>query len=242
MSDATNPPTAPGQGSQRSQPPAPGLASLDALATPPSSMAPATSGKGKKPVLTWVLGAIVAVGVLFGGGFFLGRATAPEPAGFGPGGGRGGFATGQMPGGGQASTGAEGAGGFGFVSGEVTAIDGDTVTVTAEDGSTTTVTTSEETALTHVTEGTSADLAVGDTVTVAGSSAESGDIAATSITEGDLGSVGSPMMRGGGGAGFPGGDFQGEGGFPDGTPSGFPGGAGQGEMPEGFPTDGPPAN
>jgi hypothetical protein len=201
-------------------------------------MSPATPAKSnKKPVLTWVLGGVVAVGVLFGGGFFLGRATAPDSGDFGPG--RGNFAGGQFPGGGQASGRAQEAGGFGFVNGEVTAIDGDTLTVTAEDGTATTVTTSDETTLTHITEGARADLAVGDTITVTGTSAESGDIAATSISEGDLaGAGGFGQMRTGGG--FPGGGAQGPGEVPDGAPSGFPDG-GQGQMPEGFPTDMPPS-
>jgi hypothetical protein len=168
-----------------------------------------------------------------------------------------------MPGGGEASEGAGGTGGFGFATGEITAIDGTTMTVTAEDGTETTVTTSDETTLTHITEGAPGDLAVGDSVTVMGSSGETGDLTATSITEGDTGAAGGfGPVRGGagggvGGGGFPGGDLQDGGEFPGGeAPTGFPGGRGgagagggfpggggaEGGMPEGFPGNQAPAS
>jgi hypothetical protein len=67
--------------------------------------------------------------------------------------------------------------------GEVTAIDGDTITVTTEEGDEVTVLTTEDTAVTVTTEIALSDLAVGDTVAVLG--AEDGDaVAADSIRRG----------------------------------------------------------
>jgi hypothetical protein len=167
-------------------------------------MANAPAEKKGKPVLTWVLGGIVAVGVLFGGGFATGRMTAPESA---PAFRTAGFTAGQE---GQAPDGRQG-----FVRGEVTAVDGTTVTVTSEDGTETAVTTGEDTTVTLVSEGDASDLAVGDTVTVMGTAGEDGGIAAQSITEGDMGA--GALIGGRAGAGFPGGGFA-----PGDMPSGMP--------------------
>jgi hypothetical protein len=230
----TQPPTQP-LTHPLTQPPAQ-LPSLDALAAPPSSIAaPPAPAKGKRPTLTIVLGGIVAVGVLFGGGFALGRATAPEQSPFA--GGRPDFAQG-----GQATDGTDG--GFaqirgGAVFGEVTAVDGTTLTVTAEDGTVTTVTTTDETTVTHNSTGAVGDLAVGDQVTVMGQASESDEagVTALAITEGE--SAGFGGFGGGGAGGFPGGmpsgavpTGGGAGGFPGGAPGGgqggFPGGGAQG--------------
>ncbi|MDR1426336.1 MAG: DUF5666 domain-containing protein [Bifidobacteriaceae bacterium] len=226
---------------------------LDVLATPPSSLAPVRAPQSKKPVLTWILGGVVAVGVLFGGGFFVGRTTAPDPT---P------SAYAGRPGSGTTGQGAEGRWGAagGTVRGEITSVDGETLTITAEDGSSTSVTVSDDTQVTHVEEGSPSDLEVGDTVTVMGSTedSDSGDLTALSITEGDsasglmggafrpgdgfpdgapTGVAPSAFPRGEGG--FPGGAPGGEGGFPGGE-GGFPGGApgGEGGFPGGEPPQG----
>jgi hypothetical protein len=115
--------------------------------------------------------------------------------------------------------GASGRGAFG----EVTAIDGSTLTVESGDPSVSTTTLSVEasadTVITESVEGTVADLAVGDSVIVVGEETETG-VAATSLVEG-------------GGPGF-GGGAPGAGGTPP-----------EGEVPEGFdrPADAqPPAD
>jgi hypothetical protein len=116
------------------------------------------------------------------------------------------------------------------VRGEITAVDGATLTVTAEDGTQTSVTTTDETSVTHTEVGDVSDLQVGDTVTVMGSGGEddSSGVTALAISEGE-----SMTM----GAGFPGGagGFTGE--RPDGFPTdmpggGFPGGPDGGGAPE----------
>jgi two-component system sensor histidine kinase MprB len=137
-----------------------------------------------------------------------------------------------------------GAGGRGAF-GEVTAIDGSTLTVESGDpsGSTTTlsVEASAETVITESVDGTVADLAAGDSVVVVGEETETG-VAATSLVEG-----------GGAGLGFGGGPPGGGGTPPDGDlPEDFeppadaqppasgeiPDGAEPGDRPGGAPTGG----
>lgn len=124
--------------------------------------------------ITPVLALVAALGVGIFGGVLIGQNTASAaapsadaPAGFTP------------------PEGMEGAptGGFGdFTSGEITAIDGDVVTLTLDDGSTVTVTASSDT--TYTVTGSLTDLAVGDTVTAAGEADDDGNVTATSISEG----------------------------------------------------------
>lgn len=73
----------------------------------------------------------------------------------------------------------------GATAGEVTAIDGDTLTVTTDEGDEVTVVTTGDTTVTVTTEIAVSDLAVGDTVAVMGT--EDGDaVAAESIRRGEL--------------------------------------------------------
>jgi hypothetical protein len=183
------------------------------LAAPPSTI-PAAPTKRSKPVLTLVLGGAVAVALLFGGGFAVGRATAPDSSPFGGSGsarmrsGAGGASAFPLPDGAEPGSGSglSGRSRFG-TSGEITAIDGQTITVTGQDGSATTVTTSADTTVTTLEDGTLADLAVGDTVTVtpSGDTADDGSVPAQSITKGlsQMLSRGGPAGAGPGGAPTP---------------------------------------
>ena len=122
--------------------------------------------------ITPVLALVAALGVGIFGGVLIGQNTATStvadtPAGFTPPEGLDGAPTGS----------------FGdFTSGEITAIDGDIVTLTLDDGSTVTVTASDDT--TYTVTGELSDLAVGDTVTASGEADDDGNVAATSISEG----------------------------------------------------------
>ena len=120
--------------------------------------------------VTPILALAATLGVGIFGGVLIGQNTAQAaaPAGFTPPEGFDGTQT----------------GGFGgnFTSGEITSVDGDTVTLTLDDGSTVTVTTSTDTTVT--VEGEVSDLATGDTVTVIGETDDDGNVTATSISEG----------------------------------------------------------
>ena len=118
--------------------------------------------------VTPVLALLAAIGVGIFAGVLIGQntATAAAPSGFTPPEGFDGAPT--------------GAGNF--TSGEITSVDGDTVTLTLDDGSTVTVTTSGDTTVS--VEGEVGDLATGDTVTVIGETDDDGNVAATSISEG----------------------------------------------------------
>ena len=134
--------------------------------------APATQKKSfVSRWLTPILALVAAVGVGIFGGVLIGQNTATTaaetPAGFTP------------------PEGLDGApaGGFGnLTSGEITAIDGDVVTLTLDDGTTVTVTASDDT--TYTVTGELSDLTVGDTVTASGEADDDGNITATSISEG----------------------------------------------------------
>lgn len=76
--------------------------------------------------------------------------------------------------------------GFRPAAGEVTAVDGATITVTTEDGEEVTVATDADTTVTTVTEAAVSDLAVGDTVGVRGEAADDGTVAADVVIRGDL--------------------------------------------------------
>jgi hypothetical protein len=96
----------------------------------------------------------------------------------------------------------------GGTQGEITAVDGDTLTVSTPDGRIVAVTTTGETAITHVEEGELADLAVGDQVRVIGTpdsaESEATSVTATAITEGDAAGT---FPGGGGFGGRPTGDI-----------------------------------
>lgn len=130
--------------------------------------------------------------------------------------------------GGQGGGPGAGFGGFGTF-GEVTGIDGDTLTVATQgrDGASgsATVVTSSETTVSETVDGTLADIVVGDTVVVIGEQTDDG-ITAQSIN------VGGGAMSGG----FPGGGFPGGGaggGIPTDLPTDIPT-----DMPTGMPTNG----
>jgi len=130
----------------------------------------------KKPGLTAVLGSIVAAGALFAGGLLVGHATGTSATTS--------QAVGAFGAPGDRANGESGFGGGGFTSGEITAIDGSTVTIKASDGSTVTVSTTDGTTVTTTTDASVSDLGVGDTVTVIGSTDSSGTVTAQAITEG----------------------------------------------------------
>lgn len=144
----------------------------------------------RKPGLTVVLGGIVAAGALFAGGLLVGHSTGASTTTSQAAGAFG--APGDRPSG---DSGFGGGAGGGFTSGEITAIDGSTVTIKASDGSTVTVSTTDGTTVTTTTDASVSDLGVGDTVTVIGSTDSSGTVTAQAITEGTAG-VGGGQMPG----------------------------------------------
>jgi hypothetical protein len=93
--------------------------------------------------------------------------------------------------------------------GVVASVNGSTLTVTAADGSTVTVTTSADTTVTTRKTSSFADLAVGDSVRVAGERGDDGTLTAQSVDEGDAGGFG---FGGRPGAGQGQGQGQGQGG------------------------------
>jgi hypothetical protein len=132
--------------------------------TPPTTAAPKRS---IARFVTPVLALVAALGVGIFGGVLIGQntASASTPTGFTP---PEGMDLGR-PGGNATS-------------GEITAVDGDVVTLTLDDGTTVTVTTSSDTTVT--VDGALGDLAAGDTVTVLGETDDEGNVTATSISEG----------------------------------------------------------
>lgn len=94
--------------------------------------------------------------------------------------------------------------GFRPVMGEVTAVDGTTITVTPDEGEAVTVATDDETTVSTVTEAAVSDLAVGDTVGVRGERADDGTVAADVVIRGELG-AGRGFGFGGHGGRGPGG-------------------------------------
>lgn len=97
--------------------------------------------------------------------------------------------------------------------GEITAIDGATLTVTTADGEAVTVTTDDDTQVTLVTTLAVADIEVGDTVAVRAPEAEDG----TAVTAEEI-RVGELPVRGGRGPGGPGGCEPGDGEAPASEP------------------------
>jgi hypothetical protein len=146
------------------------------------------AGGRKRPRTALVALALAGVLVVGGGGFALGRVTAPSPtfAGF-PGGGNGGNGGNGFPGLGDGANG-PGGGGFrgGGLEGTVESISGDTMTLKTANGSTITVTLSSTTTYAQQVGGQASDITQGATVRIgvnftAGTSA--GDsVPATSVT------------------------------------------------------------
>jgi hypothetical protein len=178
----------------------------DWAAAPPGTEAPAGPDGGVGGGRRLVLAAGLALAVGLGGGFFAGRTTAPRgPAtlaealqqaqagelptgdiGAGRQGGQGGaFPGGPPPGGAGGAGGPGGPGGPAGFQGEVTAVDGDVLTVQTQAG-TIKVRIGDATEINRSTKGSRADLAVGRQVTVrpdldaAGSGA--GEVTAATIT------------------------------------------------------------
>lgn len=164
--------------------PAPNGIAEDLLAQRPTALAasaPIAAAPRSKPSLTMILVGVVGAAVLFAGGLLVGHATGSSAtAQTGPG------ANG-MPGGAGGSPG-------GFTSGEIASIDGSTLTITTSDGTTVKVTTSSDTTVSQTTDADVSALAVGDTVTVVGQTADDSSVTAQAITEG---STGLGMMGGG---------------------------------------------
>ncbi|MDR0944850.1 MAG: hypothetical protein LBM66_01625 [Bifidobacteriaceae bacterium] len=204
MSDPTNP------AAQSGDP-------LDILSAPPTSLpkAQAPGEKKKKPILTIVLAGVIVLAVGFAGGFFTGRGTASKntastgmPGNFAARmGARGGLPSGAasaFPGGN-----ASGAANMSRAAGQITAIDGDTITIKTTEGTTVKVTTSSDTKVSEITSGATSDLKVGDQITAAGTGSDTAGITASTITSGD-----ETSLMGGFGGGF------GRGGMPSDMPSG----------------------
>ena len=185
------------------------------LSAPPSSIAPATiaqaGSKGKSNRITLILAGVLAAAVLFVGGFFTGRSTAPDNLA----GGttlRGGplRAGGQVPDLDQMPEEMrerfESGDGQAFRSmarmqmGTITQVDGTSITIKSEDGTETTFSLDAETNVQTITTDGVDVLAVGDQVSVA-SDATEGETggAARSITRGDMAGGGRFFIGGPGG-------------------------------------------
>ncbi|NKX93991.1 hypothetical protein HF995_12050 [Sanguibacter hominis ATCC BAA-789] len=143
--------------------------------------------KHRRSTVTTVLGAVVAGAVLFAGGVLTGTALGGDDTGRGPGGSqagafpqsRGDLPDGALPDGGTPTA-------FpGATSGEISAIGDGTLTLTTADGTEVTVTTSDETAVSLVDDGEVSSLAVGDAVSVTGTT-EDDAVTASSILVGDV--------------------------------------------------------
>ncbi len=146
------------------------------------------AGGSKRPRTALIALALAGALVVGGGGFALGRVTAPSPtfAGF-PGGGNGGNGGNGFPGFGGGANG-PGGGGFrgGGLEGTVDSISGDTMTLKTANGSTITVTLSSSTTYDKQVAGQSSDITQGATVRIgvnftAGAPA-GGSVPATSVT------------------------------------------------------------
>lgn len=134
---------------------------------------------------------IVIVAAVVGGlGFFGGMQYQKSQGGFGGNRGPGQFQNGQFPSGGVggAPSGMRQGGGQ-PVSGEITSIDNETLTVKAQDGSSKIVIYSGSTTVNKTSSGSVSDLQVGEKVTVIGSQDSNGAITAQAI------SVGSNMLQ-----------------------------------------------
>ena len=146
------------------------------------------AGGSKRPRTALIALALAGVLVVGGGGFALGRVTAPTPTFAGlRGGGNGGNGGDGFPGFGGGANG-PGGGGFrgGGLEGTVESISGDTMTLKTANGSTITVTLSSATTYAKQVGGQASDIAQGATVRIgvnftAGAPA-GGSVPATSVT------------------------------------------------------------
>jgi hypothetical protein len=160
--------------------------------------------------MTLILGAVVLLGIGFGGGalvFHKSSTASAANTSFRNGGGFGAGAQGQLPGN---ATGNGAAGGgtstrrFGRAGaiGTITKVDGSTVYVKTEAGDTVKVTTSSATTVTKTSKAKVSDLATGEVVIVRGDTSN-GTTAATTITASPAGTT--PFGGGFGGGPFGGG-------------------------------------
>jgi hypothetical protein len=218
-----------------------------AFPMPPATTANGSAGSSSS-WKAWVAAGAAAAVVAVGAGIVIGRsgddgATANVAAAAGTYGNPNGTQTGQFQG---------GPGGFrgGGVAGEITKIDGSTITVKASDGTTSTVEITDDTTVTETAEGGLDGIEVGDHVTAIDDSESASStsdptatptsIDATQVVDNndlELG-VGGPDGRGPGGGGPPAGmppggvvtnsDGSSEQGMPQGSPEGAPQGTPQG--------------
>ena len=150
------------------------------------------AGGSKRPRTALIALALAGALVVGGGGFALGRVTAPSPtfAGF-PGGGNGGNGGNGFPGFGGGAGGAGGGFRGGGLEGTVQSISGDTMTLKTTNGSTITVTLSSSTTYGKQIAAQQGDIATGSTVRIGlsfqagqnpGSGTGSGTVNASSVT------------------------------------------------------------
>jgi hypothetical protein len=166
------------------QQPAPAIGADDLLAQRPATIAEpirATTPPGGRPSVTTILAAVVVAALLFAGGLLVGHATSASASAPGTAGGLAG--NGRGFGGAAGGAGRTGGAG-GFTAGQITSIDGSTLTITTSDGRTVKVTTTSSTTVSRTTQSDVASLTTGDTVTVIGPAAADGSVAAERISEG----------------------------------------------------------
>jgi hypothetical protein len=127
----------------------------------------------KNLIISIIVTALVAGGVGFGGGFFIGKAQPPSRGNFAQFGANvnrlGGAAANRLRSGG------------GMVNGEILSKDDKSITVKNRDGGSKIVFFAPSTAIAKTTDGTTDDLAVGKTVIVIGSANNDGSITANNI-------------------------------------------------------------
>ena len=144
------------------------------------------AGGRKTPRTALIALALAGVLVVGGGGFALGRVTAPTPTFAGFRGGNGGNGGNGFPGFGGGAGGAGGGLRGGGLQGTVESISGDTMTLKTANGSTITVTLSSSTTYDKQVAGQSSDIAQGDTVRIGvnftAGAPVGGSVAATSVT------------------------------------------------------------
>ena len=144
------------------------------------------AGGRKNPRNALIAAALAGVLVVGGGGFALGRVTAPAPAfaGFRGGNGGNGFPGFGGNGGGVGGGGFAGRGGG--LQGTVASISGDTMTLKTANGSTITVTLSSSTTYAKQVAGKSSDITSGSTVRIGvnftAGAPVGGSVPATSVT------------------------------------------------------------
>ncbi|MEO5679077.1 MAG: DUF5666 domain-containing protein [Acidimicrobiales bacterium] len=192
----------------------------DRGAPAPVDASAAAASAAPKPRRHWVIGAAAAVAVAAGVGLFAVKSGSDGTTT---------TAT-------STTVASPRRGGRGTV-GQLTAVDGATLTLTSRDGTAVKVTTSEDTMVTRAVPGTLAEVKVGDNVVVTGTSAAAGSITAARVVDSGTLAPGSLGGRRGDGADAqsPAGLGRGSNGAP--APGGTvpaPGAAGNGPPPGGF--------